>query len=457
MATVKNTFCGSLRPMSHRLALPLALWLCWLPTVAHAGNDEEFSLGNRASMLGGAVAATVDDASAIWYNPGGLGGVERDQLDVTGTVYSLRFYSVPGMLATTQGESRDGSVTEFVALPNSIAYLRLLRPGLTLGYGYFAPHSANNVVRENLDDRNGDPRSQWQIASAVADNQQVFAASIGAALTPRVRLGVSLLGGYSTTLSSVAAFGAVFAGDEVQAATSVDASVTSTQITAQLGAGVQLDLAPQFVLGLALRSPELRIYSSSDQFSNSNVGSLDDVDQPLLRAASRREESSEPIALRRLGRAVVSLAYRYAGGSIALETDLQPGVSGVSGEPDRRFLVNARAGWYQRLDKMFALGVGLLTDRRPEARRYALGSGTADCYGGTLGVELSNEHQLAPGERAKSLIFNTVFAGRYAYCFGDFGRIVGDPRVVSTELFVIEKGSMYSHELSLYMGSGLRF
>lgn len=443
--------------MSSRIWFSLVIGMCWLPSAAQAGNDEDFLMGNRASMLGGAVTATVDDASAIWYNPGGLGGVTRDQLDVTGTVYALRFYRLPAMISTTQGASQDGSVTEFVALPNSIAYVRRLKPGLAIGYGYFAPHATNIVLRQNLDDRSGDPPSQWQIASSIAETQQIFAASVGAALTPRLRVGVSLLGGYSTSQSSVTVFSAAFSDDSSSATSSVDSTTTAMRITAQLALGVQFDLSPRFVLGATLRTPELRLYSSSDEFRTTSFGSLEDVGSPSLTAGSGKTHSTLPVALRRLGRLALSVAYRYAGGSLALEADVQPGVSEVRGETDRRLLVNARVGWYQQLDKAFAFGVGLLTDRAPEARSYALGSGTADCYGGTLGLELSNKHFLAPSERAKSLIFTTVFAGRYAFCAGDFGRIVGDPTLVSTGPFDVAEGSIYVHELSAYLGGGVHF
>jgi len=55
------------------------------------------------------------------------------------------------------------------------------------------------------------------------------------------------------------------------------------------------------------------------------------------------------------------------------------------------------------------------------------GSAEGHFYGGTLGMQLGNEHRLAPGEAAQSLIFSTVFALRYAFSSGTVGRVVTDP------------------------------
>jgi hypothetical protein len=64
-------------------------------------------------MMGGAVAAAVRDGSAAWYNPAGLGGVERDQIDASASVYTLRQYSAPAYMGSTDGESEDAAVREF--------------------------------------------------------------------------------------------------------------------------------------------------------------------------------------------------------------------------------------------------------------------------------------------------------------------------------------------------------
>jgi hypothetical protein len=136
--------------MRSRFVFGLALGAVVIAGAANAGNDDEILVGNRASMLGGPVAATVNDASATWYNPAGLGGDSSHQIDVSATAYSLRAYTVPRFISRTGGASKDGAVTEFVSVPTQIAYVRKVSSTWSLGLGYFAPHVTNYVLREGL-------------------------------------------------------------------------------------------------------------------------------------------------------------------------------------------------------------------------------------------------------------------------------------------------------------------
>src|SRR5262245_24565974 len=120
-----------MRVQSARMSLRAWCWIgaigcSLLPRAALAGNDDELLVGNQAAMLGGAVIATVNDSSATWYNPAGLGNVDRDQFDVSATAYTLRSYTVPKFLSTPSGAYANGSVTEFVVAPTQIAYVRRL-------------------------------------------------------------------------------------------------------------------------------------------------------------------------------------------------------------------------------------------------------------------------------------------------------------------------------------------
>ena len=65
----------------------------------------------------------------------------------------------------------------------------------------------------------------------------------------------------------------------------------------------------------------------------------------------------------------------------------------------------------------------------------------------------------AGSEPVDSLTFSTVFAFRYAFSKGDFGRPVGDADAITPVAgpFQEARGTLRIHELSFYVGSGLHF
>lgn len=428
-----------------------------LPTAARAGNDDELFVGNQAAMVGGAVISTVNDASSTWYNPAGLGGVDRDQFDLSATVYTLRSYSAPKLISTPSGAYVDGSVTELVVAPAQIAYVRRLSAGTALGFGYFVPKASNFVLRANLTDHDGDPQSQWQLAAAGAQTQHIGAIAIGHAVNPKLRLGASLIGGYAATTASASLFGSVSPGGETRGSSAINTVDVTSRFSLQLALGAQWQLTEAVTIGATLRTPDMQLHSRDDNNFNISVTSLVDPGQPRFGAMAREEVESIGVELQKAGRGALSFNYSYGAGRITAEADLQPGLHRPRLGVDRKAVWNARLGWYHSLSSALAFGVGAFTDRRPDAQPYRLIDGTGDCYGGTAGVELNNEHLLAPTERASSLVFKSVFALRYAHCGGDFGRIAGNPDGIADDPFQTQKGSIVIHELSLYVGGGLGF
>ncbi len=443
------------------------LWVCsvgvgvWLgsSSVARAGNDDELFVGNQAAMLGGAISATVKDSSATWYNPAGLGEIERDQVDVSATVYTLRLYNAPRFIESTTGEVDDGSVAEFVVAPSQIAYVRRLSPTTSLGLGYFVPRASNYVLREALVAGRSSERSDWQLAASIAEVQHTAAAAIGHAISPQIRVGASLIGGYGTSTHSIILFGSRLNARQAAAGSSTNLIGTETRVTFELGLGLQLNLTDHWVMGIAVRSPQLQLYASSDAVLNQLTASLEDPENPVIGFAPSHDQESAGPGLRRAGRAGLAIAYVYDRGRVSAEIDVQPAIEREELELDRKTLVNARVGFYHSLGGALALGLGFFTDRLGEAESWSFVSGGGDFYGGTVGLELSNEHLLAPSERVSSLIFNSVFALRYAFSDGDFGTIVVDPDSIASGEgpFNSVKRDLIVHELGLYVGSGLRF
>ena len=422
-----------------------------------AGNDDELFVGNQAAMLAGAISSTVSDSSSIWYNPAGLGQIERDQVDVSATVYTLRLYDSPGFIESTTGESDDGAVTEFVVAPTQIAYVRRLGPGFSLGLGYFVPRASNYVLREMLEAGRSASRQSWQVAASIAEVQHIGSAAIGYAVSPRIRVGVGLYGGYGTSTNSVNLFGSVLNLREPGAAVTTTAIGTESRLTMELGFGVQIDLTERLVLGINARSPQLQLHANSDAIQNVVIASVRLEDGPVLATESSHDKQSQGLDLRKAGRAGLALAYVFGAGRVSFEVDIQPGLERREIDVNRKTQVNARAGFYHELGSVFAVGFGLFTDRSAEAVAWEFAGGSGDFYGGTIGLEITNEHLLAPGERVSSLQFNSVFALRYAYSNSDFGRVLGDPGLLEQGPFLESKGSLIVHEVGLYVGSGLRF
>ena len=439
----------------------LAIILCLVPLLAaapaRAGNDDELFVGNQAAMLGGAVSATVSDSSATWYNPAGLGATERDQVDVSATVYTLRLYHSPIFIQSADGARTSGGVSELVVAPAQVAFVRRLRPGLSLGVGYFVPRSTNYALREELAAGSASQESQWQVAVAVADTQHIGALALGYALAPNVRLGASLYGGYGSSSNAFMLYGSRARAGEPNAVSSANLIGTTTRISLELGLGLQVDITDRLRVGVSARSPQLLLYSGTDLMSNRVTSAVDAAGAGELATQARHPQTSQGLDLWRSGRAGLALAYRYGAGHVSLEIDVQPPLRRSSLELRRETLVNARVGLYHALSSAFALGFGLFTDRASQAVSWQVVSVRGDFYGATFGVEYNNQHLLAAGERANTLEFNGVLALRYAYSASDFSTLVVDAAKLPGMPFGAAKGELNVHELGLYVGSGLRF
>jgi hypothetical protein len=437
----------------------LALSLVVLaPRRARAGNDDELLAGNEAAMMGGAVSAFVADASAAWYNPAGLGAITRSQIDVSGTVYTLRFSSTPKFIELTTGESEDASVSEFVSIPTQIAYGRLLVPGVTLGLGYFVPQATSIVLREQLVAGDTEDRSEWQVAIASARVLHNGVLALGFSLLESLRLGVSLIGSYEAESQSAVVFGAISGQNGLDRLIQFTSLGTGNRIAFELGTGLQMDLSPRVAIGLTVRSPRLQIANSRDFVFTRGAGLSPDADGPLLEGGLDNSVAPEQVALLRAGRFGASVTYSYGTRSrVCLEADAQPALHDTSQDIARRAVLNARIGVLHALSPSLALGFGLFTDRSAYTLSGDPGNGEGHFYGGTLGLELSNEHLLAESEPVDSLIFRTVFALRYAFMPGNMDGFLVDPEGPLGDEAVAHRNPLYAHELGLYVGGGLAF
>jgi hypothetical protein len=425
--------------------------------VARAGNDDEVFVGNRAAMMGGAVAAVVRDGSAAWYNPAGLGGVERDQIDASASVYTLRLYSAPGYMASVDGDSKDASVREFFSVPAHVAYERRLAPNLGLGLAYFAPKSTNLLLREQLTTGDENDSSRWQLTLAQTEIQHRVVAALGFELS-RVRLGASVVGGYDTGVTSVAVFGALRSGEQVTRTVSSSATSTYSRATLEVGLGAQWEVGPALHLAVFGRSPTQQLRRIADSQYSTAEGRQPMGAEAVLAGEADILDLDSNVELVRGGRVGLGLAYRVNDAClVSADADVQPALMNREADVERGAVFNARLGAYYQLRSALAVGVGLFTDRSPDRLTVGEISTAGDFYGGSLGLELGERHFLDPDERAESLLFSTIVSLRYAHSVARTTRILVDPSPTAAELFRSAPGDMRIHEISLYLGSGFAF
>lgn len=444
----------------HFLFLLGTLWTWQHPASAvHAGNDDSFPVGNQAAIVAGAVAATVSDGSATYYNPAGLGAVTRSGVDVSASGYVLRHYQAARFLQTPDGATKDASVTEFVAVPTQVAYVRRLTPGVSLGLGYYVPRAGDVVLRERVISSEGARSSSAALDLRVSDATYVLGAAVGARVAPTWRLGVGLYAIYENQIESAAIFGATMQDAVSQSATHFGVLGTYTRVATEPRLGVQWDVSPEITLALSAAGPRLQVLRSGEESVSLSVTDLSAAPDRQLMTFSEREPSrGESLGVSALGRYALAMAYHVGSSIVRAELDVQPGYTSARTQVDRRSTWNVRAGWTWRVAESTSVGLGVFSDRGTNRDRGdASGASRTDFYGASAGIELSDILRLLDVERADSLILSTVFAVRYAYGRGFEGGLrlgAGDDLESLVEPV---RSTLTVHELNLHVGSALYF
>jgi hypothetical protein len=444
-------------PSLRRAAVCSAVFgLLCAPGPVRAGNDDELPVGNRAAITAGAVTATVDDSSAVFYNPAGLRRADRNTIDVSASAYGLRFYRSPGFISSESGASEAAATTEFVAIPTQIAYTRELGESVSLGLGYFVPRAGDVILREELFEQGPGYDASWALDLRSTSASYLVGAALAFEPSPRFRWGFSLLGTYLDATQSVTVFGGVNQNGVTERFSHLSALTTATQVGGSCGAGLQWDLSDTITLGAAVTCPVFEFYGSSEtSLTISGAEPADDGSLDVYADTTNPPESELEIHFSQLGRYRLGIAYQSRTTIVSLDGDIQPGIRDKSAGVNRKLSWNARAGVSHRLSRTFLIGGGLFTDRAveeidPENLLQARG----DFYGATLGVELDHQYGLAPNEASASIAIATVFALRYAHASGTLNAIQVDP---NGSLLSSHERRLTAHEFALHVGSGIEF
>lgn len=123
----------------------LALTLCWLPGLAHAGSVQLFEHSAASIASGGSNQAEVKDASAIFWNPAALTRLPDNSLSG-----ALHFLEPTGKLADTTSRTStafggapitgsDGGSAGVFSPAASLYYAKVLTPDTSIGFAMTAP------------------------------------------------------------------------------------------------------------------------------------------------------------------------------------------------------------------------------------------------------------------------------------------------------------------------------
>ena len=406
-------------------------------------------------MVAGAVTASVEDGSATLYNPAGLARVSHTTIDVSASAYGLRFYHVPGFLRSVTGDQESASVTEFVAIPTEIVFVRPLGAGYTLGLGYFVPKAENVILRDRLSVPAGDDdlASVWALDIRSNDTNYWLVAALGIQLSERVSLGIGLNGVYDNTVSASTLFGGTSRMSMDEQAFQLSALRTAIRLSASISVGVQVDLGHGLRAGIGLRGPRLQLYRSDSTSVSTVLASLAEQDAPLLSFfTDEGDDAGDQVGWFTAGRYRAGFAYRFGDTEVSLEGDMQPGLRNPDLQVARSFTWNVRAGVVHEAWEDVFIGGGFFSDRATARDK----SDSQDFYGATLGVQFDDLFRLARGERAPDLLLSSVFALRYAYGSGKTGTLVVDPQENLANLGE-SPGTLRVHEIGLHVGSALQF
>ncbi|MEM7435026.1 MAG: hypothetical protein AAF436_07730 [Myxococcota bacterium] len=454
-------------PPWNRLVVVVCLGMALLLVApsAKAGNTDEVLLGNEAALLGGAVTAIVSQGSALWYNPAGLQHIDHNSIDLSLTAYSLRLYRIPSAIVSASGASANGNATEAIIVPAAAAYVRTTKSGLRLGFGVFTTSSASYNQRPSLSFPDQSMSNlDWEWLIEIDDELDIYQVigGIAWAVSDELYLGATLNGSFVSATQSGQVGGALIADPETNEAVLITTSSSRLGLTGlgiRLGFGVMWRPTDAISVGASFQTASYLFFeNTSIQSVRSGGVVLPDGSLSTLNLENVNESSSsfewnqfEPWRLR------AGFAYDFGRTLLSIDGDIQ-----VNQGPTK-VIGNGRIGALVRLNENLSFGAGAFTDLNPFAGPPEnFGDLDLNFYGFSSGIEFNKFGRLGSTPTYRGISFRTAIAFRYAIGIGDFGgaRVADDISTIdpaNPDLIESNITNITVHELSIYVGGGIRF
>ena len=178
-----------------------------IPATAQVANLYPVTIGDRAFGMGGAFTALANDATAGWYNPAGLGFLNRTYINAVGNVYSYERSRVDNfvVIAPTSGTGGSANLDEkqVHATPSAFSVAKHIGKRGTLGFGIYVPRDINVedslAVGSNYDGLLGPTHEDFYERDSYSERNLYMGPSYGIKLNDNISIGTSIFILYSAT------------------------------------------------------------------------------------------------------------------------------------------------------------------------------------------------------------------------------------------------------------------
>lgn len=423
-----------------------------------AGNYNSNFLSGSASLNGGAQAAIAADGGALWYNPAGLGGINRKEFSLSGNGFMLRVRNNPGFMKTVVGtdtkETESRSMEIFV-IPSSVIMARSLSDKVGIAAGAFVPNMDRYDYKLTEDGTQNGVNYTTAMELRNDTDQLYYGLGLGWQIIPQLRVGFNLFGFYST-YSLEFATSAIFNNGTDNLYYNHMRSYRSQDVHGILGSlGLQWEIVKNWHVGFRITSPIMGILTKTKYRDEASIGikGFDtDADSYYNRDDGTVKEWWKLVAPMN-----AAVGATYSGERFSISAEVQFHAPMAFKDNPKHLVINGCLGGEFQIVDNFSMGFGLFTDLTPYGRDGNQAE-YMDYFGATLGGKYLSSYALEKNKKNDAIVFGTTVSLRYAVGIGKFGSVTFNPLTEDVDQLVVTKNSDANfHEISVHISSELFF